>query len=169
MRRGLVPPLFSEEVEPGEAIKLALAMTHPFTAPVDVPDALLHNIASLCKAPGAMIGHRRKQMLPWNQRALLTMASSLEELGREPDAFLRRLLRGCEDHESPELGQFFHVQLWREMAHAADVCDKALVEQIVQGMPIAGQILPSNRWPLLLENDLAATDGWTVSKLRDRA
>ena len=31
MKRGLVPPLFSHEVEPGEALRLALDFIHPFT------------------------------------------------------------------------------------------------------------------------------------------
>ena len=88
----------------------------------------------------------------------MTIYSSLDEISRIPDPLLRRLLRGCDDHVTPQLGQFFHVQRWREMAQAADMCDKALIDQILHGMPIAGQILPSNRWPLLLENDLAATD-----------
>ena len=49
MRRGLVPPLLSEEVEPGEAIKLALAMIHPFTAPVD-------SRSPLAQLPGSVRG-----------------------------------------------------------------------------------------------------------------
>ena len=87
----------------------------------------------------------------------MTITNFLNAINQIPDPLLRRLLRGCDDHEQPQLGQFFHVQLRREMAHAADVCDKALIDQIVHGMPITGQIPPSYRWPLLLENDDLAT------------
>ena len=42
MRRGLVPPLFSEELEPGHAVKQALEFTHPFTEDIVLDLSLIH-------------------------------------------------------------------------------------------------------------------------------
>ena len=62
---------------------------------------------------------------------------------------MRRLLRGVPDDKLPGIGQFFHVALWRELAAAGHCEDQHLVDEILQGMPIVGEIARSGRWPAL--------------------
>ena len=55
MRRGLVPPLFSHELEPGQAVKVALDFDHPFTEEAPLSETLLANIASVCGSPVRLV------------------------------------------------------------------------------------------------------------------
>jgi hypothetical protein len=55
------------------------------------------------------------------------------------------------------------------MAQVANATDQVLVEQMLQGMTIVGPISPSGRWPALLPNDVPSNDGWTESRLKERA
>ena len=49
MKRAVVPPIFTVEVEPGEAIKIALKVRHPFAIPAALPPGVDDAIGMLCR------------------------------------------------------------------------------------------------------------------------
>ena len=51
MKRGLAPRLFSHEVEPGEALRLALEFIHPFADDFQLDGALERNLHEVCTSP----------------------------------------------------------------------------------------------------------------------
>ena len=153
MKRGLVEPLFTKEPEPGEAIQIAMDATHPFSIPIELDDQMLTNIELVTRSPEWVNDQRKELIRVWQERAEILLPVSLEELDAIPDQWTRRLLRGAPDDQIPVLGEFFHVALWREMAHDAEASDSELIGQIMHGMPIVGEILRSGRWPEILGND----------------
>ena len=69
------------------------------------------------------------------------------------------------DGQVPQLGQFFHCALWRELAAAGNCDDQHLIDEIMVGLPIVGEIARSGRWPELP----VPSDGPSVQDLLDRA
>jgi hypothetical protein len=47
MKQGVVPPLFSHEVELGEALRLALEFVHPFTEDFQLEGSLERNLSEV--------------------------------------------------------------------------------------------------------------------------
>ena len=154
MRRGLVPPLFEKETEPGQAVQAALSFTHPFTCEFELDPVLDQNIKWVCEDPVENNSNRLKAFAFWEKRCDELRVSSLQELARVPDPFLRRLLRGAPDSVQPVVGKFFHVALWRELAKAGHCKDAHLVEELLKGMPIVGDVARSGRWPPLGEKSM---------------
>ena len=165
MKRGLVPPLFTEEVEPGEAVRLALDFVHPFTKEAALPQLLVDNVYAACNDPTGLVLKRESKLAFWKTEAVRLMPASLLVLRAVNDAPLRRLLRGCKDHEVPELGNFFHVELWKAMAKAGNCLDQKLIDEMLTGMSIVGAVQRSGRWPDLPKE----RDCKEVSHLIDRA
>ena len=149
MRRSLIEPIFETELEPGQAAEHALKTVHPFNKDVALPQVLLDNIAAVCSDPAAVNDKRHELLKLWKARAEELQPGSLAELDKVSDPFLRRLLRGVPDGVAPKLGQFFHVQLWREMAAAGNCKDQHLIEELLVGMNIVGDVAKSGRWPPL--------------------
>ena len=58
MRKGLVAPLFLEEPEPGDAIKIALDAIHPFSIPIEIDDTMKSSIQMVTQAEGWVIDQR---------------------------------------------------------------------------------------------------------------
>ena len=58
MRRGLVPPIFETELEPGQAVQHALRAIHPFTQEIALETVLTENIRQVCTAPADVLLHR---------------------------------------------------------------------------------------------------------------
>ena len=52
------------------------------------------------------------------------------------------------------ISSFFHVSLWWELLDAADCRDADLLQQIMSGMPIMGDIASSHRWVQFLSMQL---------------
>ena len=94
------------------------------------------------------------------------MPESERLLKQIPDRHLRRLLRGVPDDQPVVLGAFFHVALWRELMHQAACSDVDLVDQIMAGMPIVGDIASSHRWAA---DRKPHADHLSVESLRSRA
>ena len=51
-----------------------------------------------------------------------------------------------QDEEPVQLGSFFHVELWHEFMDAAGYADVDVLDHILSGMPIVGDITSSHRW-----------------------
>ncbi|CAE7340581.1 hypothetical protein AK812_SmicGene41039 [Symbiodinium microadriaticum] len=54
--------------------------------------------------------------------------------------------RMSQDEEPVQLGSFFHVELWHEFMDAAGYADVDVLDHILSGMPIVGDITSSHRW-----------------------
>ena len=146
LKKGVVPPLYLEEPEPGQAIELAVRALHPFSVPLDLPEALERNLERVCQEPEGVLWERLHALIYWHERAVALLPASVEEIQAVPDARMRRLLLGCSDDETPQLGKVTHVALWREMLKACGCKDNQLVEQMLTGFNIVGVITPSGRW-----------------------
>ena len=149
LKKGVVPPLYLIEPEPGDAIRIAVSTVHPFSVPLDLPDVLDRNIQRVCSEPEDVLWCRLQALTHWRQRAEALLPETLKEIDSISDPYLRRLLRGCNDDETPALGSVTHLALWREMLAAAGCADKKLVDQMLAGFNIVGQVTPSGRWPPL--------------------
>ena len=79
--------------------------------------------------------------------------SSIEEIKGLEDPWIGRLLLKNKVKETKEydLGEFFHIALWRELSKAAGCQDKTYLDEFMQGMPIVGEVAKSGRWPPLPE------------------
>ena len=150
MKKGVVSPLFTVELEPGEAVRQSLEFVHPFTQAVPLNKTLLKNIAEICDHPDKINDERAMLLTFWQDQADLLQPESLSILDQVKDPYLRRLLRGVPDHVCPELGQFFHVALWRALAAKAEAKDQGLIDEMLRGMGIVGPIARSNRWPPMI-------------------
>ena len=80
MKRGVVPPLFLNEVEPGEAARQALQFIHPFTLEFDLDEQLNANIHSVCTQPDKVNQLRSQAMSYWEQQAIDLRDESILEL-----------------------------------------------------------------------------------------
>ena len=144
MRRGLVRPLFQEEPEPGQAVRIALQAIHPFTVDPVVPPPLLDNIDKVCSAPREVVARRRALLELWGARAGELAPVSLAAIRGLSDPYLRRLLLGTKDAEpGPQLGQFAHVALWQQLVKAANALDQGYVQEFLNGLPIVGDVARS--------------------------
>ena len=166
MRRGLVKPIFAHELEPGAAVKFALSIVHPFNKDEALSQELQFNIDWVCGSAPSVIAWRDNKLKFWHDRAVQLLPRSISELNSINDDALRRLLRGCSDKEVPQLGSCFHVALWRELALAGKCQDQGLIDQMLQGLPIVGDVLKSGRWPAMDGN---RKDSKPVQYLLDRA
>ena len=99
----------------------------------------------MCSDPAAVSKKRSKLLEYWKAGAEALKSTSTAALDAIVDPHLRRLLRGAPDAESPTIGKFFHVELQREMALAGDCQDKHLIDELLAGMTIVGEVARSNR------------------------
>ena len=77
MKRGLVPRLFSHELEPGQAAEVALDFVHPFTEEPPLSDVLRSNIHFVCTSPGQLEQLRENRLEFWRSRAVALMRQSI--------------------------------------------------------------------------------------------
>ena len=147
LKRGAVKPLLEFEMEPGEAIRVALQVVHPFTAEVMLPEASAQALVQLQRPAEVILAERQLLLEFWKQRALELLPRSIALIRQQPDPALRRLLLGCHDHEVPQLGQVCHVELYAEMLAACNSVDRDLPQYLLHGFPIVGPIAATGRWP----------------------
>ncbi|CAE7920767.1 unnamed protein product, partial [Symbiodinium necroappetens] len=146
MKKSVVLPLITTEMHPGEAIEFALDTIHPFTKDAAIDSDLQAVLQEIVDHPQAICDRRESLLQHWDARARELVPQSDSLLKQIPDRHLRRLLRGVPDDQPVELGAFFHVALWRELMQHAACSDVDLVDQIMAGMPIVGDIASSHRW-----------------------
>ena len=137
LKHGAAKPLFDLELEPGEAIKVALSVIHPFTVPVPLEPNAARALDQLVGSFGNVRERRAHELLP----------RSVAAIAHQPDPALRRLLLGASDVQGAQLGQVCHIELYREMLAACGSVDVDLPSYLLQGFPIVGPIARSNRWP----------------------
>ena len=146
LKRSAVPPLFTKEMDPGEAVQSALKMIHPFTVPPALEPDLQEALSMVVQFPDKIQVQRQEALRYWEQRAMALLPDTARELDRLHDPWLRALLRGVPDGQPLQLGSTTHIALWREMLTAANCIDHFLLEEMLCGFPIVGPITRSFRW-----------------------
>ena len=146
MKKSVVLPLITTEMHPGEAIEFALNTIHPFTKDAAIDPDLQVVLQEIVDDPAGICDRRASLLQHWDARARALVPESESELKQIPVSHLRRLLRGVPDDQPVTLGAFFHVALWRELLQEAKCSDVDLVDQIMAGTPIVGDIASSHRW-----------------------
>lgn len=149
LKRSALPPLFQTELEPGAAVRTALEVIHPFTKDPALEPDLQEALAMVVFHPHRVLGHREGALRFWEAQAHQLLPATDRELRAVHDPYLRRLLRGVPDDQPLQVGSCTHVALWRHMLAAAKCVDQHLVNDMLQGFPIVGDIQRSQRWPML--------------------
>ena len=152
------------ECEPGKAARQALQFIQPFTA-FKLDSQLNANLELVCQQPEQVNNVRTQALNYWEKQAQDLLLQSLMELNQFQEAPVRHLLRIFPDNVIPELGQCFHVALWRAMAAAGSCRDQHLVNEMLQGLNIVVEISRPFGWPVLHKKD----DALPVALLLDRA
>ena len=147
LKRGALKPLVDIETEPGVAIEWVLSIPHPLSAPTSLDPDMMAAISAVAHQAEAVIKHRHHRLEFWAARAVELIPLTDALLKDLSDPLLRRLLRGCADHEALTLGSFCHVALYRELLAAVNSCDQTLPDDLLHGFPIVGPIARSKRWP----------------------
>ena len=165
-RLGLVPPIFTEELEPGMAIKVALANAHPFDkcAPLNEDETqCLRRLESNRAAEFQVRAHSF-----WKGRAEELRLKSLQEIARMQDPLIRRLFLQIDDQDifNKPVGTFVHLALYRELVQTFNVTDAKYIEEFARGLPIVGKVAVSGRWPPLED---AMEPEITLDELDERA
>ena len=149
LKRAAVPPLLQVEMEPGQAVRTALEIPHPFSLEPPLPPDLQEALAMAVLHPEATLKHRSGALEYWGRRAEQLLPVTDQLLQTLPDPHLRRLLRGCPDGEALQLGSCTHIALWRELMAAARCVDVGLLDDMLHGFPIIGPVARSGRWARL--------------------
>ena len=171
LKRAALPPLLPVEMEPGQAVKAALEVRHPFTIEPALEPDLQEALALVTHHPDRVLGHRAGALRYWSARAQALLPATEALINAAPDQHLRCLLRGAPDHHAPQLGKVTHIALWREMLQAAKCIDQALLLDLLQGFPIVGPVQQSRRWSSLkaveefLPVDALSSRAWEFSDL----
>eukprot|EP00913_Durusdinium_trenchii_P004667 g4332.t1 len=146
LKRSVLPPLLEVEYEPGQAVRVALELVHPFSRAPELDPDLQEALALTAHHSAWLRDHRCRALTFWEHRAHALLPETDQILGKVYDPWLRALLRGTADDQPIQLGKCTHIALWREMAQAARSVDCHLVDQLLMGMPIVGDIDRSHRW-----------------------
>ena len=140
MKKSVVLPLITSEMHPGEAIEFALDLVHPFTQDAAIDSDLQAVLQEIVDQPQTVRDRRESLLHSWDARAHDLVDQLLKQI---PGRHLRCLLQGVPDDQPVKLGSFFHVALWRQLLQQASCSDVDLVDQIMAGMPIVGDIASS--------------------------
>ena len=147
LKKGVMPPLIPVEMEPGEAVRFSLNLVHPFTGTLPIEPDLQECLSLAVKFPQWLNNYRQEKLRVWGAQAIALLPDTDKILRQVQDPHLRRLLRGQDDASPLQLGSCFHIALWRKLMHEARSIDKSLVDQMLSGMSIVGDISRSHRWP----------------------
>ena len=153
LKRSALPPLLQVEMEPGQAVQQALQVPHPFTLDPALDPDLQEALAFAVHRPHQLLGHRQGALQFWADRAERLLPLTDQVLRAIPDPYLRSLLRGTPDDQPVQLGTVTHVALWRELLAASRCIDSSLVDEMINGFSIVGDIKRSFRWPRLPQPD----------------
>ena len=136
LKKGVTPPLIPFEMEPGEAVRFALSLTHPFTGTLPIDPDLQECLSLAVRFPEWLNSYRKHVLAFWEAQAIRLLPETERILSQVEDRHLRRLLRGQDDHCPLQLGSCFHIALWKELMAKANSIDTDLVDQMLQGMSI---------------------------------
>ena len=152
------------EMEPGQAVQRALQVPHPFTLDPALDPDLQAALSFVVHKPHQLLGHRQGALQFWAARAERLLPLTDLELRAIHDPYLRSLLRGVPDDQPVQLGTVTHVALWRELLAASRCIDSSLVDEMINGFSIVGDIKRSFRWPRLPLPDDALPEQDLVSR-----
>ena len=159
LKKGVTPPLIPVEMEPGEAVRYALNVVHPFTGTLPIEPDLQECLSLAVRFPDWLNHHRQQLLSFWEAQAVKLLPETDRVLQAVQDPHLRRLLRGQEDSVPLKLGSCFHVTLWNQFMKESKSIDTDLVTQMLQGMSIVGPIDRSRRWSAVkTEPDISLED-----------
>ena len=145
-----MPPIIQHELEPGDTVKLLTNIAHPFNVAPRLEDNPQEALFFSCRNVQTVKRERQTILKYWCQRAEALRAQSIDEIAQIPDAHTRRLLlKTCEG--SPQIGNFTHIALWRELHAAAASPDSDFIESLKMGFPIVGKVQRSHVWPEISE------------------
>ena len=134
MKKGALPPIFWQELEPGQAIREALTVKHPMAADLVLEQSENEAIHGMVSNPKAMNEFRRKQVDFWLKRAVALKDESLRIIRTVPDKFVQALLlknKVMKDSDR-EWGDFVHITFWKEISQAADCDDQCYIDEFFQ-------------------------------------
>ena len=147
LKRGALKPLIDLETDPGEAIRWALQIPHPFSVAEPLEQALVDAIDAVAFRSEETVRRRQCLLQEWAIKAQACLDQSDQILQQIPDRALRLLLRGVPDDQSAKLGSTCNFVLYQAFAQSAQSPDMVLASDLLRGFPIVGEISPSKRWP----------------------
>ena len=168
-KRSRMLPLINEELEPGQTVRIALDLVHPFTQIGDASDPTLSAAAQLIHDPRAVVSQRRLLLGQWSHFAEQSRQAALLELRDLPTEVRLIHCQGRRWSEDLQVGQFVHFPLWRALAKAADAQDQHYINEFKAGLRIVGHVQKSLAWPTMeTEDPLSMEDysrrAWVVRK-----
>ena len=162
-----VQPLITEEMEPGKVVEEMLKLKHPLMEKCEkFPKEIDHNLDMIANDPSKVNKLRLDAIEYWTKRSKELEAASLGELKKIKDPNLRRLY--IRERDRGRTTPFFHCVLFREMANAAKASDKKVIDEIVEGMYITGDVKRSDVWPPKESEALLTEAQWDADALKER-
>ena len=80
-------------MEPGEAVRFALSLTHPFTGTLPIDPDLQECLSLAVRFPEWLNSHRKHVLAFWEAQATHLLPETEKILSQVEDRHLRRLLR----------------------------------------------------------------------------
>ena len=102
LKRGAVKPLLEVEMEPGQAIRWALEVDHPFTLPVTLDPELAAAIAAVTTTPDQVLQTRVTALAFWEKEAMRLLPESIAR----KDCSISGVITTCEEY-------CLSLMLWR--------------------------------------------------------
>ena len=96
-KKGRVPPLLEVELEPGQATWVAMAVTHPFTRPIQLEPEEERLFGQMDDDLHRLKAQREQALVHWQARAEALKAETCRVLNEVQDRDVRRLLCGNRD------------------------------------------------------------------------
>ena len=149
LKRNVVPKIFDRELEPGEAIKVALGTDHPFAKDEPLDPDMEAGLKFVEQEDRGVYAHRERMFTFWEARAEALRIPGVKDALQIEDKWLRALYLGNDPDPNKvdrPAGSFTNFLLWREIATHAQAGDLGYIDQVRQGIPIIGPIARSGRW-----------------------
>ena len=162
-----VQPLIATEMEPGKVIEEMLTLKHPLMEKCErFPKEVDENLDMIANNPNRLNKLRLEAIEHWTRRSKQLETTSLNELRKIKDPNLRRLY--IREGDTGRTTPFFHCALFREMADAAKASDSKVIDELVEGMYITGDVKRSNVWPAKESEAVLTEAQWDADALKER-
>ena len=149
-KRGLVPPLITLELEPGEAIQAMVHSKHPLGRKPKLDQSLKEAMPLMALSASALTEQREGWIDKIDQWAEALREESLIEIfACEPmirNLFLKNVDKPRQQYK---LGEFVHLALYRHLHKVFKCADTEWLDHFKNGHPIIGEVARSGRWPKL--------------------
>jgi hypothetical protein len=159
MRRTVIQPLLTSEVEPGDAVKLALALEHPFAKDAELEPLEQILLDRMVDDPEGLYIEREIIYARWKAEAERTLPEAWAEIQAIPDQRLRGLYSKRRKEPPKEPAEVVRFPLYRLLCKEAQVVDSEWLPSFKAGMQIVRPVERPNRWqPKEEEDDLLVSD-----------